>query len=219
MMAFIVKSGIKKNQRSANTWKRDQGWLLSFEQGLKSLTHAESWKHLCRGCWCSSNRQEASDSTTHLLTAPVSRSGWQPRRWLHSNDAGVHSDGWEACGQIQGVYQAHQTPLGLRRVQVWHYLKLHWGLTSSLIFHSKTSTFFLKKSSYPLWLNACRSLCTHLLDRSFCIIHLVLKNPTDCCCNTLKLSALAFLHWHPALLPSTLKRRAVFAETLATPLI
>lgn len=57
-------------------------------------------------CLCSSNRQEASDSTTHLFTAPDSRSGWQPRHWLHLNDAGVHRDGWETPGQIQVVYQA-----------------------------------------------------------------------------------------------------------------
>lgn len=158
MMAFILKSGIT-NQGIIDTWKKgpiSNEQLLTFDhrlQGLKSLTHAESWEHLFRVRWCSSNRQEASDSTTHLFTGPPdSRSGWQPRHWQHLNDAGVHSDGWEACGQIQAVYQAHQTPLGLRRVQMWHYLKLHWGLTFPLIFLlfffpqyynvSKLSTFF-----------------------------------------------------------------------------
>lgn len=143
-MAFILKSEErkkKKKKESTNTWKNwpisNKCWLLTFYpqlQGLKSLTHVESWEHLFRVRWCSSNRQEASDSTTHLFTGPDSRSGWQPRHWLHLNDVGVHSDGWEPCGQIQAICRAHQTPLGLRRVQMWHYFKLPWGRIFLLIF-------------------------------------------------------------------------------------
>lgn len=221
-----IKSRRRQDLKKTRGSISNKRWLLTFDhrlQGLESLTHAESWEHLFKRALVF--QQQAGSIWQHhpplygpwqpLWVTAQTLAAFEPRR----RSLGRLRDAWTDAGRLPSPTK----PLGSRRVQMWHYLKLHWGLTFPLIFHlfffpqhcsvSKPSTFFLLV--YALIECLSLTLCTDL----FCVIHLVLKNPTHCGCNTLKLYAPAFLHRRPALLPSTLRRRAVFAETLATPLI
>lgn len=142
-MAFILKSGIKKKKikEAPTPEKRDPSaatvdyWRSTIDcRGWNPLlmqSHANTVLECAGVSATDRKRLTAPPTSLQPLTAAL---GDSLKHWLHLNDAYVHSDSWEACGQIQAVYQAHQMPLGLRRFQMWHYLKLHWSLTFPLIF-------------------------------------------------------------------------------------
>lgn len=172
----------------------------------------QSHEHTFLECrWCSSSRQDTSDSTTHLFMALTAALGDSQRHWLQLNDVGVCSDSWEAYGQICPPRGSNVT-----------LLKITQRSRPSFVNPSVSSCMMTSLNQEPVigapctqfdWRPVPLSICTPLLDSSFLHHPSFLKNP--------KVPPLCYtrvLGRHP-LLPSTLKRRAVFAETLATSLI